>query len=70
MTGLRPGEKLYEEILTEAEGIQSTKYRKIFVTPAEKHSRSVIARVRRIDARLYRYSEAELKKIVFRLIEG
>ncbi|MDD2432874.1 MAG: nucleoside-diphosphate sugar epimerase/dehydratase [Clostridia bacterium] len=30
-TGIRPGEKLYEEILTEAEGITATKHQRIFV---------------------------------------
>ncbi|HID93364.1 MAG TPA: polysaccharide biosynthesis protein, partial [bacterium (Candidatus Stahlbacteria)] len=29
-TGIRPGEKLFEEILTAEEGTQATKYRKIF----------------------------------------
>jgi FlaA1/EpsC-like NDP-sugar epimerase len=30
-TGLRPGEKLYEELITEGEGIVRTPYEKIFV---------------------------------------
>ncbi len=30
-TGTRPGEKLYEEILTDAESTNSTKYKKIFI---------------------------------------
>jgi len=34
-TGLRPGEKLIEELLTEGEGIQKTDMGKIFVTQAE-----------------------------------
>ena len=29
-TGLRPGEKLYEELLTSEEGTTSTKHKKIF----------------------------------------
>lgn len=32
ITGLRPGEKLYEEILMEEEGLQATKHDKIFVS--------------------------------------
>lgn len=31
VTGLRPGEKLYEELLMEEEGLQSTKHKKIFI---------------------------------------
>ncbi|MBF0405918.1 MAG: polysaccharide biosynthesis protein [Candidatus Riflebacteria bacterium] len=34
-TGLRPGEKLYEELLTAAEGVSTTKNKKIFVAPPE-----------------------------------
>lgn len=30
-TGIRPGEKLYEEILTEEEGIEATKYNRIYI---------------------------------------
>ncbi|MCX7885286.1 MAG: polysaccharide biosynthesis protein [Caloramator sp.] len=30
-TGLRPGEKLYEELLMDEEGIQNTKHKKIFI---------------------------------------
>jgi FlaA1/EpsC-like NDP-sugar epimerase len=29
--GLRPGEKLYEELLMDEEGIQNTKYNKIYI---------------------------------------
>jgi len=34
-TGLRPGEKLFEETLTEMEGIAATQYEKIFLTRLE-----------------------------------
>ena len=37
-TGLRPGEKLYEELLTNEEGTTSTKHKKIYkahITPIE-----------------------------------
>jgi FlaA1/EpsC-like NDP-sugar epimerase len=33
--GLRPGEKLYEELITEGEGIVRTPYDKIFVLKGE-----------------------------------
>ena len=32
-TGLRPGEKLYEELLMAEEGLQATRYNKIFIAP-------------------------------------
>ena len=35
-TGLRPGEKIYEELLTAEEGINATSYDKIFVAPITK----------------------------------
>lgn len=35
-TGLRPGEKIYEELLTAEEGINTTCYNKIFVAPISK----------------------------------
>ena len=33
VTGLRPGEKLYEELLMEEEGLKETKHDKIFIAP-------------------------------------
>jgi FlaA1/EpsC-like NDP-sugar epimerase len=36
-TGLRPGEKLFEELLLAGEGIQPTAHKKIMVARAEKH---------------------------------
>ena len=34
ITGLRPGEKLYEELLVSEEGTRATKFRKIFIAPS------------------------------------
>jgi FlaA1/EpsC-like NDP-sugar epimerase len=47
-TGLRPGEKLYEELLTAEEGTQATRFKKIFVArpdtlPAEALERGLAA---------------------------
>lgn len=39
-TGIRPGEKLYEETLTEQEGVRATKQRNIFIT--SKHPRATL----------------------------
>lgn len=38
ITGLRPGEKLYEEILMSEEGLSDTKHDKIFITKPENFS--------------------------------
>ena len=35
-TGLRPGEKLHEELMFQEEGISSTKYKKIFVAKSSE----------------------------------
>ncbi|MFH0794398.1 MAG: polysaccharide biosynthesis protein, partial [bacterium] len=43
-TGLRPGEKLYEEILTKGENIQRTGHGKIFITQTEAVNWSEIKR--------------------------
>lgn len=37
-TGIRPGEKLYEEILTNEEGIAATKHRRIFISKRQRFS--------------------------------
>ena len=37
-TGLRPGEKLYEELLLDGEGISRTENRKIFIAKPEQIS--------------------------------
>ncbi len=43
-TGIRPGEKLYEEIFTSEEGHQSTKHQRIFISSLPKPEHSVLAR--------------------------
>jgi len=46
-TGMRPGEKLYEEVLTDQEGVEATKRASIFVATKQLHGRVVAARVLR-----------------------
>ena len=46
ITGLRPGEKLYEEILMEEEGLQATKHNKIFV------SKPIYLKINELEAKL------------------
>ena len=41
-TGLRPGEKLYEELLTAEEGVQATRHEKIHVARPEVHAREAL----------------------------
>jgi len=40
--GLRPGEKLYEELITEGEGIVATNHEKILVLHANKNHRDIL----------------------------
>ena len=35
ITGIRPGEKIFEELLTKAEGTTATKWEKIFIAKVE-----------------------------------
>lgn len=41
-TGIRPGEKLYEELLTASEGITATKNKKIFIAKPEEVNEEVL----------------------------
>ncbi len=50
-TGIRPGEKLYEELLTASEGITATRNRKIFIArPEEVDEAALMAQVERLEA--------------------
>ena len=40
--GLRPGEKLYEELITEGEGIVPTKHEKIMVLKGDKCDQTIL----------------------------
>ncbi len=54
--GLRPGEKLFEELLTAAEGITATRYKKIFVGRPQETDRDMLNRELK---KLYDASDAE-----------
>jgi FlaA1/EpsC-like NDP-sugar epimerase len=43
-TGLRPGEKLYEELLIAGEGVKATRHEKIRVLMANSHDRNTVQR--------------------------
>lgn len=48
-TGIRPGEKLYEELLTSSEGIAATKNKKIFIAkPEEVNEEELMAQVAKL----------------------
>ncbi len=50
-TGIRPGEKLYEELLTASEGITATRNSKIFVArPEEVNEEELLAQVEKLEA--------------------
>jgi FlaA1/EpsC-like NDP-sugar epimerase len=44
VTGLRPGEKLYEELLTGAEGVQATRHSELFVAKIDEIDAAVLQR--------------------------
>lgn len=53
ITGLRPGEKLYEELLMDEEGIQNTKHKKIFIgKPGEFEFSDIKERIRMLQDKL------------------
>ena len=59
--GLRAGEKLFEELLTQQEGLTATKHRKIFVaTPDEIDSRDFNRKLDRLGRGLLKMSDTEL----------
>ena len=58
-TGIRPGEKLYEELLSEKERVDEQIYEKIFVGNVQTPSKS---EVDEFIASLPRLNESELKK--------
>jgi dTDP-4-dehydrorhamnose reductase len=49
-SGIRPGEKLYEELLTQEEGTTATRHEKIFVAPAERLREEIVGKCRVGDA--------------------
>ena len=68
-TGLRPGEKLYEELLTDSETLCSTKYDKIFVEQQEQISGETMARyLERLQAVLETESPAEIVQVMREIV--
>ena len=67
-TGLRPGEKLYEELLMEEEGLTSTKHQKIYVAkPMDISKEEVTKKLKHLQEILHKNNEyviQELKEVV------
>lgn len=63
ITGLRPGEKLYEELLTAAEGTQRTTHKKIFAAPLEPVNGDLL--MMKIDS----FEQAQHPEDVIRILE-
>ena len=63
ITGLRPGEKLYEELLMSEEGLTETKHRKIFISDIEDISKEQMEEKIEILNKLIQNENIELKAI-------
>ena len=68
-TGLRPGEKLYEELFHELEPYETTKHEKIFLAhPRKGNWDSLTTELRAAEAAVKRYDTQKLKHILLRLV--
>jgi FlaA1/EpsC-like NDP-sugar epimerase len=66
-TGLRPGEKLYEELLLKEEGIQKTRHEKILVVkPPELSYNEILLLIKTLESCLNDY--AGLRKCMARIV--
>lgn len=69
VTGLRPGEKLYEELLMEEEGLVNTKYKKIFIGKAGDFAYPLLKKsFSRLMEELPTLDNEELKEYLTRLV--
>jgi len=68
-TGLRPGEKLYEELLMNSDHLTATKYEKIFVEEQESISREEMSRnLERLRQVLATESPAEIVRVMREIV--
>jgi FlaA1/EpsC-like NDP-sugar epimerase len=69
-TGLRPGEKLFEELFHEQESYSSTAHRKIFLAEPRTHDGAgdTVALLRRLQQACARYDEPELLRVLRQLV--
>lgn len=67
-TGMRPGEKLYEEILTQEEGATSTMHQRIFIgRPTAWTSRKMEQEIKQLEAVLHQ-SPVDIKKALQQVV--
>ncbi|KPU27360.1 nucleoside-diphosphate sugar epimerase [Caloranaerobacter sp. TR13] len=67
--GLRPGEKLYEELLLDEEGITSTRHEKIFIgKPIFNDYKLLMKKLENLRKTLNTYSNEELKEYLTELV--
>lgn len=65
VTGLRPGEKLYEELLMAEEGLLETQYKKIFIgSPSEIDFKLLKRNLDKIKKDIYSTSDISMKEMV------
>ena len=68
-TGLRPGEKLFEELFHELEPYEQTQHEKIFLAhPRQDHWEHVSEDLRAVELAVRRYETRRLKQILLRLV--
>ena len=66
--GLRPGEKLFEELLLDEEGVAATKYKKIFIAkPTFTDANSFERELNNLKELLFK-SNGEIRQVVQRLV--
>lgn len=62
-TGLRPGEKLYEELLMDEEGLTDTRHDKIHIgKPMEIDHESLVEKIREFESKLMQMNDESIKK--------
>jgi len=67
--GIRPGEKLFEEILTTEEGIVATKNKKIFITKLSKvNEEKLNLNLKKLRAIIQNENQQELKNILRKIV--
>lgn len=68
-TGLRPGEKLFEELFHELEPYETTQHEKIFLAhPRQGNWENLSVELRSAEAAVKRYDTGKLKNILLRLV--